>query len=169
MEEVWEIIPEFPNYQISNLGHVYNVRGGIIMRTSLNNYGHVKITLKYSGINERATRSVARLVAEAFIEPPNWMCDEVIILDGDFSNVEARNLAWRPKSFAWKYTHQMRTDQPRHYWNLVIHNITTDYYYNSIIEAGMTEGLLFDYIWQATYSGEKLFPYGHRFEVVERV
>ncbi len=81
----------------------------------------------------------------------------------------ADNLAWRPERFAWLYTRQMKKPQPVYYKNLEIHNHTTDRYYESIIDAGITEGLLFADIWRSTYTGETVFPYGHQFEVVERV
>ncbi len=176
IREVWKSIPGFPNYNISNLGNVYNIREQKIMRTSVNNFGHVKISLQTfvtdeegNVIKERFTRSVATMVAEAFVEAPNWMCDRVIILDGEFSNVIAINLAWRPRWYAWQYTRQLKVPQPVHYHNLAVHNITTDYYYNNIIEAGMLEGLLFEDIWRSTYTGVNLFPHGFVFEIVERV
>lgn len=169
MDELWITIPEFSNYEISNLGRVGNISTNYIMRTSLTNHGHVKITLKSDWSNERFTRSVARMVAESFIDKPNWMCDQVIILDGDFSNVIMDNLAWRPRWYAWKYTRQLKTEQPLHYKNLPVHNIITDVYYNSIVEAGIREGLLFDDIWRSTYTGVPLFPNGSIFEVIERV
>ncbi len=168
IEEVWQTIPEFQNYQISNLGRVYNIKKDIIMRTSLTNFGHVKLTLKSDWSEERFTRSVAQLVAEAFVEPPNLMCDHIIILDGNFSNVAATNLAWRPRWYAWKYSRQFRLHKPIFYRNLTIHNLVTGSYYESVMEAGMTEGLLFEDIWRSTYTGASLFPHGAIFEVVER-
>lgn len=168
-EEVWQTIPDFSNYNISNLGRVYNIRRNSIMRTSLTNHGHVKITLKSDWTGQRFTRSVAVMVAEAFVESPNWMCDQIIVLDGNFSNVAATNLAWRPRWYVWKYTRQLKIKQPLHYRNLSVRNITNDFYYNSIIEAGIKEGLLFDDIWRSTYTGLKLFPNGSVFEIVERV
>jgi hypothetical protein len=168
-EELWKPIPGFVNYRISNLGRVYNVRLDKIMRTSTNNYGHVKISLLVDNVGERFTRSVAVMVAEAFVEQPHEMCDYVIVLDGDLSNVRADNLAWRPRWYAWKYTHQLRSIQPTHYRNLAVRNITTGALYNSIMEAGVREGLLFEDIWRSTYTGVELFPYGFVFEIIERV
>lgn len=167
--EEWAEIPGFSNYLVSNLGNIFNTRYNKIMRTSINNFGHVKITLKADGTGERFTRSVAFLVAEAFLEPPNWMCDQIIVLDGDFENVKSTNLAWRPRWYAWKYTRQLKDTQPLHYRNLVVHNITDNSYYNCIIDAGISEGLLFSHIWRSTYSGDHIFPYGSVWEVVERV
>lgn len=169
IDEVWKTIPEFSNYQVSNLGNVYNLRFEHMMRTSCNNHGHIKITLQSEWDGKRYTRSVAQLVAEAFVEPPSFLCDHVIVLDGNFSNVVASNLAWRPECFAWKYTRQLKVPQPLHYRNLEVHNFVTDIYYSSIVEAGMVEGLLFEDIWRSTYTGDKTFPYYSIFEIIERV
>lgn len=168
-EELWQEIPEFSNYMISNLGNVYNIKHKHVMRTSRTQHGHVKITLKDDYSDDRYCRSVARMVAQAFVEAPNHMCDEVIVLDGDFSNVAAINLAWRPYWYAYKYTRQMKTVQPVPFQNLAVRNTTTGYVYNSIIEAGVTEGLLFEDIWRSTHSEARLFPYGHAFEIIDRV
>ncbi len=139
------------------------------MRTSRTGFGNVKLTFKSDYADERLTRSVALLVAEAFVEPMNEMCDHVIILDGDFTNLKADNLEWRPRWYAWKYARQFRLPQPIYYKNLEVHNTVTDSYYDSVIDAGITEGLLFADIWRSTYTGQKLFPHGFSFEIVERV
>lgn len=168
-EEVWIPIAEFPSYHISNLGNIYNTRTERLMRTSQTRFGHTKITLRAEWSNERFTRSVAQLVAEAFVDSPNRLCNTVTILDGDLSNVAATNLVWRPRWYAWLYIHQLKQTQPLHYQNLIVCNVSTGYYYDSIVQAGMREGLLFEEIWVSTYSGKKLFPYGHIFEIDERV
>lgn len=167
-EEQWKIILEFPDYQISNKGRVWNEKLGLMMSTTPNNYGHVRISLTKSP-RDRYTRSVAQMVAEAFVEPPNLLCDCVVVLDGDLTNLVAENLVWRSESFAWKYTHQLKTPQPLHYRNLSVMNLNTRIEYGSVIETGMTEGLLFDDIWRSTYNHDPIYPYGHVFEVTERV
>lgn len=169
MEEIWRTIQEFPFYDISNLGRIYCVKHDYPMRTSITNFGHVKITLTdWKG--DRYTRSVARLVAEEFVSPPNELCDQLVILDGDFTNVCADNIVWRPRGFAWSYTHQLKVHQPIYYRNLPVVNLLNDEKYENIIEAGMREGLLFHDIWRSTYSGAAIFPHGSIFEVIsERV
>ncbi len=169
VEEEWRTLREFSNYQVSDLGNVYNLRFDHLMRISFTSTGHSKITLLSELDGKRYTRSVSQLVAEAFVDAPNEISQHVIILDGDFTNIAATNLAWRPERFAWLYTRQMKKLQPIYYRNLEIHNHTTDRYYESIIDAGVTEGLLFADIWRSTYTGETVFPYGHQFEVIERV
>lgn len=167
-EARWRTIPEFPRYEISDQGEIYNCHYRQMMRTSLSNHGHVKITLT-DDVGCRHTRSVALLVAEAFVPAPNRRCDYLIVLDGDLQRVEASNLAWRPRWFAWKYTHQLKVDPPHHYRNLPVHDLVNNYVYNSIIEAGIEEGLLFDDIWRSTYMESEVFPTGAVFEVTERV
>lgn len=168
IEEVWKEIPEFSDYQISNLGRIFNGRRNTYMRTSMTKQGHVKITLRSDWSSERFTRSVAQLVAEAFVRPPNVLCDHVVVLDGDHTNLAAHNLVWRPRSVAWQYTRQLRVPQPLHYRNLHVTNMTDNVEYESIIQAGMMEGLLFDDIWRSTYMGTYVYPTDALFEITER-
>lgn len=168
MSEEWRTVVEFPGYQISDMGNVYNLRTRRLMRTSYTPFGHTKITLTdYFG--ERHTRSVALLVAQAFVPVPNYMCDYLMVLDGDLSNIEATNLAWRPRWFAWKYTRQLKLPQPNHYKNLPVCNLLTGEEFESIIEAGMTRGELFNDIWESTYRGNEIYPDGSVYEIIKRV
>jgi hypothetical protein len=167
-EERWRTILEFPKYEISNKGDIYNTRNNHMMRSSRTRIGHTKITLTdYDGL--RYTRSVPLLVAQAFVAPPNLLSDYLMILDGDLSNVNSTNLAWRPRWFSWKYTRQLKLPQPNHYSNLPVHNVVTGSRYNSIIEAGVSEGLLFEDIWRSTYTGKETYPHGSIFEIIKRV
>lgn len=168
LEEHWRTIMEFPKYEISDLGNIYNTVGGQMMRTSRTNFGNTKITLTdYDG--SRHTRSVPLLVAQAFVKPPNYLSDYLMVLDGNLANVVADNLAWRPRGFAWEYTRQLKQLQPSHYGNLPVRNTSTGAEYDSIIDAGIAEGLLFKDIWRSTYSGERTYPFGHTFEIFKRV
>ena len=163
--ELWKFIPEFPNYQISTFGNVYNYKQDQMMRTSINNFGNPKITLTLDD-GSRHTRSVAQMVAEAFVSPPEASCDQVVVLDGNFENMASENLVWRPTHFAWKYTRQLRVLQPNHYRNLRVVNVTTGIGYNSIIEAAMNEGLLFIDIWRSTFNHTGTYPEDSVFEVM---
>lgn len=168
MIEEWRSILEFTNYDISNLGNVWNRKLDRKMSVSCTNHGHAKITLTdFDG--KRYTRSVALLVAEAFVDAPNLLCDTVMLLDGDLTNVRADNLAWRPQWFAWKYTRQLKQQQPRHYNNLAVMNTHDEIVYDSIMHAAKAEGLLAQDIWESTYRGKPVFPYGSVFEIVDRV
>lgn len=157
--EQWEDLREFPRYMISSEGRVYNKNTGRYMRVSPNNYGHPKISL-LTEHGTRETRSVAMLVAVAFVQKPNIRCDRLIYLNGDLSDYRASNLAWRPRGFGWQYSRQIRAEQPAYFRNLPVINTTTNVRYNNIVEAGMSEGLLFEHIWHSTYTGNPIFPNG---------
>lgn len=164
-EERWKTIPDFPNYSVSDLGNIWNNKFEHPMQVSKNNYGHLKITLTNPFTGERKDRSVAKLVAEAFVSPPNRLCDRVVVLDGRLDNVAAENLMWRPRYFAWKYIHQLKQKQPLHYNNLPVKNLDTKAVYPTIVVCGMTEGLLFDDIWRSTYTQARIFPHGHVYAI----
>lgn len=165
MKEGWKKIPGFNNYEISSFGQIYRRDRDIMMRPSHTLTGHVKISLICDYDGERYTKGVAQMVAEAFVAPPTGLCSQVVMLDGNLDNLVAENLMWRPPWFAWMYVRQLKTLQPQHYLNLKIRNVDTGVIYDSIIEAGMTEGLLFDDVWRSTYSGDRIFPFGHEYEV----
>lgn len=165
-QEQWAPITGFSDYSVSNLGRIFNHRTDRVMQTSRTNHGHVKITLVMDNSRRRHTLSVSTLVATAFVESPHILCDHVMVLDGDLGNVAASNLVWRPRGFAWKYAHQLKTPQPVYYQNLPVYNPIRRVEYPSIISAGMHEGLLFADIWRSTYSGAKLYPDGSVFEIV---
>lgn len=164
MHAIWAEIPEFPDYMVSDTGLIWNSRRETLMSLSRTPFGHVKVSLVNA--QGRQTRSVALLVAEAFIQPPDLLCDQVIVLDGDLGHVEAKNLAWRPRWFAWKYARQLRIEQPRHLQNLEVRNVVTGDLYSNIVSAGMTEGLLFYEVWRSTYTGKHCYPTHAVFEVL---
>lgn len=169
LKEKWRQIDEFPTYSVSNLGRVHDDENNQEVFTSPNQYGHVRVNLWLPDRSARRTRSVALLVATAFIEPPDFLSDHVILLDGDLQHVSSENLAWRPRWFAWKYSRQLRIPQPLHYHNLKVRNVTLLKNYSSVIEAGMTEGLLFRDIWRSTYTEAAIYPQQYVFIIIERV
>jgi hypothetical protein len=166
--EEWLTLREFPRYQISSEGRIFNFVNNREMSVSINNFGHLKISLLDED-NVRRTKSVALLVAEAFVAKPNILCDRIIYLNGDFTDVRAINIAWRPRWFAWKYTHQLKVELPHYYLNLPVMNVRDNLEYENIFEAGVAEGLLFEHIWRSTYTGNPVYPNGSVWEVLERV
>lgn len=88
MEEFWQVIPEFPACEVSNLGRVR--RGGRVLRAWRKD-NSLKVTLV--GPRGRRHRYVANLVAEAFLPPkPEGLA--VCFRDFDRLNVLASNLLW---------------------------------------------------------------------------
>jgi len=164
--EVWVPISGHPGYIVSNYGRVSKeARIDHPMSISRTMAGHAKIGL----IDEtgfRRTRSVAVLVAEAFVEPEYPNCDRVIVKNMDYDDLRAENLAWRPDGFAWEYSNQFKHEPLRHYVNLRVADIIHEIEYQNIIEAATHQGLLFKDVWRSTYSGEEVFPTRSIFTVV---
>lgn len=104
--EQWIIIREFPDYDVSDQGRVRNGQTGRIMKTRVNNQGYITVGLLKD--NKQHTRSVTKLVADAWLETPRnpEIFDTVIHRDGDRENARATNLMWRPRWYAIKYHKQ---------------------------------------------------------------
>lgn len=168
-QERWEPIPGFPDYLVSDQGRVYNARTESVMAESRTMQGDLKVTLSRQG--ERTTRSVRVLVAEAFVAPPpvapsyhkSARPDTVIVLDNNQDNVASYNLAWRPRWFAHKYARQFKLEHPSHYLNRPIENATTETVYSCVIEAALSEGLLFDDVFKSATTGMSVYPNYHNF------
>lgn len=165
--EEWRIIPEFPDYEVSNMGNIYNNRSHMMMKVSANNYGYPKITFTNPKTHVRYTRAVAKIVAEAFVPRPDEFCDQVVVLDNNVWNMAAMNLAWRPEGFAWRYAHQFKGQLPLEFISVPVLNIFEGRIYRSVKEAGMTEGLLFEDIWVSSYTGKECYPTGSVFEIIQ--
>lgn len=165
IEEVWETIPEFPNYRISNMGRVYSDLRDHIMKSTKNNWGHMKVNLASEWDASKWTRSVALLVAQTFVENTDPLrFTGIIILDGNFENVAAHNIMWRPEWFVWKYTRQLKEEQPIHYHNLPVID-SEGLRYDSVIEAGISNGMLFHDIWMSCHDGVAYCPNILTFEI----
>lgn len=105
MNEIWKDIQGYEGlYQVSNLGRVrslnkYDRRGrfkeGKIKLISDNGNGYCVVNLKVDG--EQKSRSVHRLVAQAFIPNPNNL-PEINHIDGNKKNNTISNLEWCDRS-----------------------------------------------------------------------
>lgn len=111
MEE-WVVIPDFPRYSVSSLGLIRNDKTTRILKPVLNQYDVALVGLMRNG--RQFKRSVALLVANAFIPKPNPMFDTPINLNGHRIDNRVVNLMWRPRWYAVLYNQQFREpyDQP---------------------------------------------------------
>lgn len=102
----WRKIEGFDHYSVSNEGDIRNdFNGFLLKRYILQHRDFPVVGLMRQG--KQYKRSVARLVANAFLDPdPREAFDTPICMDGDRMNCNVNNLAWRPRWFAVLYNQQ---------------------------------------------------------------
>lgn len=106
MRERWKKIRGFPGYSVSNCGLIRSDKSGRILSLSENQFGVLYVGMMKDGTQRH--RSVALLVAKAFLPRPRDAFDTPINLDGDRFNNTVENLTWRPRWFAIKYNQQFK-------------------------------------------------------------
>ena len=90
--EIWKDIKGYPNYQISNLGRIWNCRTQRMLKPSVTPKGYCQINLV--AINgKRKKELVHRLVALTFIENPNHY-PEVNHINHIRNDNRVENLEW---------------------------------------------------------------------------
>ncbi len=159
-EDFWQPIKEFPGYLVSDTGLIYSEKTAQQLSTSQTGSGTVKVNLMKDGHIQ--TRSVKTLVALEFVPVPTFWTivpNTPINLDGDPWNNHYLNLAWRPRWFAWKYTRQFNEPTPPEY-NTRILNKQSGVVYDSVMQAGVDDGVLWEYIYQSLLIDRPVFPTG---------
>ncbi len=87
-KEVWKVIDEFPNYEVSNFGNVRNRLTGRILKPYDDRRGYLRVDLGHKN-----RRKLHRLVADAFCEHPAGK-DVVNHINRDRHDCRAANLEW---------------------------------------------------------------------------
>lgn len=161
--EAWVIIEEFPDYAISNHGRVRSERTGRLLRINVGRGDHTSVGLM--GLEPtNVRRSITRLVADYFMEPPPHAAfDTPIHLNGDIKDCHLYNLMWRPRWFAVKFHQQFRTgfhipDQ--------IADRETGIVYDNPTHAAQVHGLLISEIVQSMAHEHECWPTRQVFELV---
>jgi hypothetical protein len=157
LKEVWAEIPGFENYVVSNEGKVWNRYHERQMILSPNQNGELTVGLTVRG--QQSRRSVKVLVAEAFVDGKSDLCNTPIQKDNDRENLNAWNLAWRPRWYAWKYRRQFE-DIPHWVYTGPVQDMTTEQEYEHILEAAVSLGLLFSDVRLSIYNRDPVFPVG---------
>jgi hypothetical protein len=135
----WAVIPDFPEYSVNRLGEIRRDATGHVLAPKVNQYGVVYVGLMKNG--RQRQRSIARLVAYAFLHRRRGPMDTPINKNGDRFDNRVENLAWRPRWYAVKYNHQFRNP----YENPIqaaIRNIETDESYKDSWDCAISNGLL---------------------------
>lgn len=165
MDEIWQEIPSFPDYEVSDLGRIRTKHTGRIRSTSVNQQGHLKVCL-YSD-EGKFTRTVAQMVARAFLDAPKRQdYISVIHLNGDKSDCRAENLAWRPRHFALRYHSQFDSDIYKNS-QTPIRNVRTGEKYPSIQAACEEHGLILMDVVIAMHNRTIVWPTMQEFEIIE--
>ena len=94
--ERWKQIPDYPNYSVSNWGHVRRDVGskrfaGKILKGTINDEGYLQVGLYRYGIP--TTKKVHLLVAHAFVPNPKGL-PIVLHKDDNKANPHWSNLVW---------------------------------------------------------------------------
>lgn len=114
MEEVWKDVAGYKGlYEISDKGNIRKKGTNHCLQVCANNT--TPIVLLYAGNKEKSRHvvSVARLVAEAFVENP-FNYPKVYHVDGNTFNNNANNLSWGSQSDIYNVrSSKLTPDAPR--------------------------------------------------------
>jgi hypothetical protein len=91
MTEEWRKIQGW-DYEVSSEGHVRSTRSGMILKGTVNRWGHLCVTLS-DAKTQTTTRQIGYLVARSFI-PNDYNSKKVKHLDGNKLNSNLDNLEW---------------------------------------------------------------------------
>ena len=92
MQEIWKDIKDYEGlYQVSNLGRVKRVTTDMILKGSKQTHGYLVVGLYKN--NNKSTKSIHRLVSQAFIPNPENK-PEINHIDEDKTNNMVSNLEW---------------------------------------------------------------------------
>jgi hypothetical protein len=107
----WVLVEGFPKYSVNSLGHVRRDSFNRILHPHSNQTESVYVSLMRNG--QQNQRSLALIVAKAFLPPPTPPFDTPINLNGDRWDCAVDNLMWRPRWFAIRYHHQFKEPYER--------------------------------------------------------
>jgi len=158
--EMSATIPDFPRYEVTNHGRVFNRRTGREMTMSPTAAGDLTVGLVRGGYQCR--RSVKVLVAEAFVRGRSDVFNTPIQIDGVKENLNAYNICWRPRWFAWEYTHQFKDIHNWYNYGPILDTVN-NIEYDCIFVAAVKTASLCKHIYAAISSGTHVFPGGEKY------
>lgn len=167
--EQWAHIEGYDSYAVSNLGRVCNVRRDEILSPSINRQGIAKVGLFDRSTRTTTSRSIATLVAAAFLEEddrPEF--DTPIQLDGDRTNCNVENLMWRPRWFAVRYHNQFYNERFR-FERYSFFEIGTEEVFEDYIKPCTTYGLFWRNVALSFLNDgrDSVFPTWQRFRLLD--
>ena len=162
MEE-WLPLYEYPGYSVGSEGNVRNDRTDALMKTSINQMGHLMVGLWVDG--KQIKRSIGKLVGAYFLDrPENGNFDTVIHLNGALADCRVINLIYRPRWFAVRYHQQFFAEH---------HDLPTFVVRRTGEVVGdawsycIREGLLYRSLMTAIVNGRAIFPTWESFDLLD--
>jgi hypothetical protein len=135
--EVWGIIKDYPNYEVSTKGNIRNIKTLNILKSSLRN-GYPSLGLSKDGKSK--TVNIHRIVASVFLEEKDLIINHK---DGDKTNNNLENLEW--VSYKDNTKHALESKLQKTHPNKVGQYTLKDQElikeYSSIIEASKETGI----------------------------
>lgn len=166
MGEIWRDIPTAIGYQASEIGEIRNAASKTIKAISVNKQGFPKVTMFVE--NQHITRSVASLVADAFLGldyDPRF--NSIIHLNAVRGDCTLDNLLRRPRDFAIEYHRQFEPFRLARFGPLTIkyRELMSGEVFEGINTPAMKFGLLCRKVYHSACNrgGETVFPTGQRF------
>lgn len=135
----WVPIPGFPEYSVSRLGQVRNDRTERLLHVNLNQYGVPFVGLMLE--RQQRQRSLALLVARAFLPVPPEAFDTPININGDRLDCHEENLMWRPRWFAIQFNQQFK-ERYENAFDVPVRAIETEEEFPNTLEVAKRYGLL---------------------------
>lgn len=147
----------FPDYELSDMGRVRNTRSRRLLKMSANQEGIIRVGLMRREEGRQVTVSVIRLVARMFVPGRSEPFNTPIQLNGDRTDLRARNIMWRPRGFAVLFYRQFEMF-PEPIMRDPIYDVKTGHCYNNTREAATKLGLLETDIVDSVNLGSPCFP-----------
>lgn len=156
----------FPNYEVTSFGRILNKTRGRELKFQPNPEGIPTVGLYVDGKQNR--RSVKVLVAQAFVPGETLIYNSPISKDGDWWNLRAENLMWRPRWFAWRWANQF-TDVKPYFSYGPVRDLTNRETYPTIWDASLASGNLCEHIYRNIMDGYPVFPKKERYKALYNV
>lgn len=160
----WAVIPDFPEYSVSNLGQIRRDSSGRVLVYKVNQWGVVYVGLMRE--NRQYQRGVALLVANQFIEQPSVFMDTPINLNGDRYDNRVENIVWRSRRFARSYNRQFKDPYP-YPITVPIMNIVTGEEFRGSWHCAISRGLLERDVVLAILNRTYTWPTYEQFGIIE--
>ncbi len=151
----WRQVADFPDYLVNEHGDIKNEYRDRLLTQRMNHEDFMMTGLVRD--HRQYTRSVATLVAKAFLkDPPSDAYNSIIHLNGDRSDCRALNLMWRPRWYAVRY-HRMFSEEPM---RIAVYVPALKRRFYSLREFCKIYGLVESQAYLNMVQGERCFHYG---------